>query len=122
MKYSLGKSNATDLRERNGFRYLKDSDLNKLMRIYDIVWKDIYPRALQFSKLFENTFQSADLIELQDGMLHAPIPMPERVNNGDKLIRKYNAWRKDYEKIVKTYSNERERLRWKNYEIEVYSR
>ena len=122
MKYSLGKSNITDLRERNGFKYLQDNDLTRLMKIYDVVWKDIYPRALQFTKLLENTFQSVELIELRDGMLHAPIPMPERVNNGDKLIRKYNTWRKDYEKIVKAYSNERERLRWKNYEIEVYSR
>lgn len=122
MRYECGAATAADLRERNGFDHLEDKDLRKLMKLYDIFWNDIYPRAKEFAKLFEGTFQEVDLIELRDGMLNAAIPTPPRVAGNDKVIKRYMAWREDYEKVSRAYSNERERLRWKNHEIEVYSR
>lgn len=122
MRYERGAATAADLRERNGFDHLDDKDLRKLMKLYDIFWNDIYPRAKEFAKLFEGTFQEVDLIELRDGMLNAAIPTPPRVAGNDKIIKRYMAWREDYEKVVHAYSDERERLRWKNFEIEVYSR
>ncbi len=122
MRYECGAATAADLRERNGFDNLQDRDLNKLMRLYDIVWNDIYPRAKEFAKLFDGTFQAVDMLETRDGMLHAPIPTPERTAGNEKTIKKYMAWREDYEKIAHAYSDERERLRWKNKEIEIYSR
>lgn len=122
MRYECGAATAADLRERNGFNHLEDKDLRKLMRLYDIFWNDIYPRAKEFAKLFEGTFQEVDLIELRDGMLNAAIPTPPRVAGNDKIIKRYMAWRDDYEKVFHAYSDERERLRWKNFEIEAYSR
>lgn len=122
MRYECGAATAADLCERNGFDHLDDKDLRKLMKLYDIFWNDIYPRAKEFAKLFEGTFQEVDLIELRDGMLNAAIPTPPRVAGNDKIIKRYMAWREDYEKVVHAYSDERERLRWKNFEIEVYSR
>ena len=122
MRYECGAATAADLRERNGFDHLEDKDLRKLMKLYDIFWNDIYPRAKEFAKLFEGTFQEVDLIELRDGMLNAAIPTPPRVVGSDKVIKRYMAWREDYEKVFHAYSDERERLRWKNHEIEVYSR
>lgn len=122
MRYECGAATAADLRERNGLDHLEDKDLRKLMKLYDIFWNDIYPRAKEFAKLFEGTFQEVDLIELRDGMLNAAIPTPPRVAGNDKIIKRYMAWREDYEKVVHAYSDERERLRWKNFEIEVYSR
>lgn len=122
MRYGCGAATAADLRERNGLDHLEDKDLRKLMKLYDIFWNDIYPRAKEFAKLFEGTFQEVDLIELRDGMLNAAIPTPPRVAGNDKIIKRYMAWREDYEKVFHAYSDERERLRWKNFEIEVYSR
>jgi hypothetical protein len=122
MRYECGAATAADLRERNGLDHLEDKDLRKLMKLYDIFWNDIYPRAKEFAKLFEGTFQEVDLIELRDGMLNAAIPTPPRVVGNDKVIKRYMAWREDYEKVFHAYSDERERLRWKNHEIEVYSR
>lgn len=122
MRYECGAATAADLRERNGLDHLEDKDLRKLMKIYDIIWNDIYPRAKEFAKLFEGTFQEVDLMELRDGMLNAAIPTPPRIAGNEKIIKRYMAWREDYEKIVHAYSDERERLRWKNFEIEVYSR
>lgn len=122
MRYECGAATAADLRERNGLDHLEDKDLRKLMKLYDIFWNDIYPRAKEFARLFEGTFQEVDLIELRDGMLNAAIPTPPRVAGNDKIIKRYMAWREDYEKVVHAYSDERERLRWKNFEIEVYSR
>lgn len=122
MRYECGAATAADLRERNGLDHLEDKDLRKLMKLYDIFWNDIYPRAKEFAKLFEGTFQEVDLIELRDGMLNAAIPTPPRVAGNDKIIKRCMAWREDYEKVHHAYSDERERLRWKNFEIEVYSR
>lgn len=122
MRYECGAATAADLRERNGFDHLEDKDLRKLMKIYDILWNDIYPRAKEFAKLFEGTVQEVNLMELRDGMLNAPIPTPPRIASNEKVIKRYVAWRDDYEKVLHAYSNERERLRWKNFEIEVYSR
>jgi hypothetical protein len=114
MRYECGAATAADLRERNGLDHLEDKDLRKLMKLYDIFWNDIYPRAKEFEEV--------DLIELRDGMLNAAIPTPPRVAGNDKIIKRYMAWREDYEKVFHAYSDERERLRWKNHEIEVYSR
>lgn len=122
MTYECGAATAADLRERNGFDYLEDKDLRKLMRLYDIIWTDIYPRAKEFTKLFEGTFQAVDMIEQRDGMLNAPVPTPELTEENKPIIKRYMAWREDYEKIAHAYSDERERLRWKNKEIKVYSR
>lgn len=122
MRYECGAATAADLRERNGLDHLEDKDLRKLMKLYDIVWNDIYPRAKEFAKLFEGTFQEVDMLETRDGMLHAPVPTPPRVVGNETIIKRYMAWREDYEHIAKAYSDERERLRWKNHEIEVYSR
>ena len=122
MRYECGAAIAADLRERNGFDHLEDKDLRKLMKLYDIIWNDIYPRAKEFAKLFEGTFQEVDMLETRDGMLHAPIPTPPRVSGNEAVIKRYMAWREDYERIAHAYSDERERLRWKNHEIEVYSR
>ena len=122
MRYECGAATAADLRERNGFDYLEDKDLRKLMKIYDVIWKDVYPRAKEFAKLFEGTFQEVDMFETRDGGLHAPIPTPPRVAGNETVIKRYMAWREDYEKVFHAYSDERERLRWKNHEIEVYSR
>lgn len=122
MRYECGAATAADLRERNGLDHLEDKDLRKLMKLYDIFWNDIYPRAKEFAKLFEGTFQEVDLIELRDGRLNAAIPTPPRVAGNDKIIKRCMAWREDYEKVCHAYSDERERLRWKNFEIEVYSR
>lgn len=122
MRYECGAATAADLRERNGLDHLEDKDLRKLMKLYDIVWNDIYPRAKEFAKLFEGTFQEVDMLETRDGMLHAPVPTPPRIAGNESIIKRYMAWREDYEKIAHVYSEERERLRWKNYEIEVYSR
>lgn len=122
MRYECGAATAADLRERNGFNYLQDKDLRKLMKIYDVIWNDVYPRAKEFAKLFEGTFQEVDMFETRDGGLHAPIPTPPRVAENEKIIKRYMAWRDDYEKVSHVYSDERERLRWKNHEIEVYSR
>lgn len=122
MRYECGAATAADLRERNGLDHLEDKDLRKLMRIYDIMWTDVYPRAKEFAKLFEGTFQETPIIEQRDGMLNAPIPTPSRVPENKNVIKRYMAWREDYEKVAHAYSDERERLRWKNHEIEVYSR
>ena len=122
MRYECGAATAADLRERNGLDHLDDKDLRKLMKLYDIVWNDIYPRAKEFAKLFEGTFQEVDMLETRDGMLHAPVPTPPRVAGNETVIKRYTAWREDYEHIAHAYSDERERLRWKNHEIEVYSR
>lgn len=122
MRYECGAATAADLRERNGLDHLEDKDLRKLMKLYDIVWNDIYPRAKEFAKLFEGTFQEVDMLETRDGMLHAPVPTPPRVAGNETVIKRYMAWREDYEHIAHVYSDERERLRWKNHEIEVYSR
>lgn len=122
MRYECGAATAADLRERNGFDHLDDKDLRKLMKLYDIFWNDIYPRAKEFAKLFEGTIQEVDLMELRDGMLNAPIPTPPRIAGNEKVIKRYMVWCDDYEKVFHAYSNERERLRWKNFEIEVYSR
>lgn len=122
MRYECGAATAADLRERNGLDHLEDKDLRKLMKIYDIIWNDVYPRAKEFAKLFEGTFQEVNVTETRDGGLHAPIPTPPRVAGNETLIKRYMAWREDYEKVVHAYSDERERLRWKNFEIEVYSR
>lgn len=122
MRYECGATTAADLRERNGFDHLEDKDLRKLMKLYDIFWSDIYPRAKELAKLFEGTFQEVDLIELRDGTLNAAIPTPPRIAGNDKIIKRYMAWRDDYERVFHAYSDERERLRWKNHEIEVYSR
>lgn len=122
MRYECGAATAADLRERNGLDHLDDKDLRKLMKLYDIVWNDIYPRAKEFAKLFEGTFQEVDMLEKRDGMLHAPVPTPPIVAGNETVIKRYTAWREDYEHIAHAYSDERERLRWKNREIEVYSR
>ena len=122
MAYECGAATAADLRERNGFYYLEDKDLRKLMRLYDILWTDIYPRAKEFTKLFEGTFQEVNMIEQHDGLLHAPVPTPPQTAENAKTIKRYMEWREDYEKLSHAYSDERERLRWKNHEIEVYSR
>lgn len=122
MRYECGTATAADLRERNGLDHLEDKDLRKLMKIYDIIWNDVYPRAKEFAKLFEGTFLEVNVMETRDGGLQAPIPTPPRVAGNETLIKRYMAWREDYEKVVHAYSDERERLRWKNFEIEVYSR
>ena len=122
MRYECGAATAADLRERNGLDHLEDKDLRKLMKIYDIIWNDVYPRAKEFAKLFEGTFQEVNVMETRDGSLQAPIPTPPRVAGNETLIKRYMAWREDYEKVVHAYSDERERLRWKNFEIGVYSR
>lgn len=122
MRYECGAATAADLRERNGLDHLEDKDLRKLMKIYDIIWNDVYPRAKEFAKLFEGTFQEVNVMETRDGGLQAPIPTPPRVAGNETLIKRYMAWCEDYEKVVHAYSDERERLRWKNFEIEVYSR
>lgn len=122
MRYECGAATAADLRERNGLDHLEDKDLRKLMKIYDIIWNDIYPRAKEFAKLFEGTFQEVDMMEIRDGMLHAQIPTPPSIPENKSIIKRYMNWRDDYERVGKAYSDERERLRWKNFEIEVYSR
>ena len=122
MRYECGAATAADLRERNGLDHLEDKDLHKLMKIYNVLWTDIYPRAKEFAKLFEGTFQETYIIETRDGGLQAPIPTPPRIAGNEKTIKRYTGWREDYEKVLKAYSDERERLRWKNFEIEVYSR
>lgn len=122
MRYECGAATAADLRERNGFDHLEDKDLRKLMRLYDILWTDIYPRAKEFTKLFEGTLQEVNMIEQRDGMLNAPIPTPPSIPENKSIIKRYMNWRDDYERVNKAYSDERERLRWKNFEIEVYSR
>jgi hypothetical protein len=122
MRYECGAATVADLRERNGLDHLGDKDLRKLMKLYDIVWNDIYPRAKEFAKLFEGTFQEIDMMEIRDGMLHAPIPTPPSIPENKSIIKRYMNWRDDYERVGKAYSDERERLRWKNHEIEVYSR
>lgn len=122
MRYECGAATAADLRERNGLDHLEDKDLRKLMRLYDIIWTDIYPRAKEFTKLFEGTFQAVDMIEQRDGMLNAPVPTPELTEENKPAIKRYMAWREDYERVAHAYSDERERLRWKNKEIEIYSR
>ena len=122
MRYECGAATAADLRERNGLDHLEDKDLRKLMKIYDIIWNDVYPRAKEFAKLFEGTFQEVNVMETRDGGLQAPIPTPPRVAGNETLIKRYMAWREDYEKVFHAYSDERERLRWKNFEIEGYSR
>lgn len=122
MRYECGAATAADLRERNGLDHLEDKDLRKLMKLYDIVWNDIYPRAKEFAKLFEGTFQEIDMMEIRDGMLNAPIPTPPSTPENKSIIKRYMNWRDDYERVSKAYSDERERLRWKNFEIEVYSR
>lgn len=122
MRYECGAATAADLRERNGLDHLEDKDLRKLMKIYDIIWNDVYPRAKEFAKPFEGTFQEVNVMETRDGGLQAPIPTPPRVAGNETLIKRYIAWREDYEKVCRAYSDERERLRWKNFEIEAYSR
>lgn len=122
MRYECGAATAADLRERNGFDHLEDRDLRKLMKLYAIVWSDIYPRAKEFAKLFEGTVQEVDMMEIRDGMLHAPIPTPPSIPENKSIIKRYMVWREDYDKVSHAYTNEREKLRWKNFEIEVYSR
>ena len=122
MRYECGAATAADLRERNGFDHLDDKDLRKLMRLYDILWTDIYPRAKEFTKLFEGTFQEVNMIEQHDGLLHAPVPTPPQTAGNAKTSKLYTEGRGDYEKRAHAYSDERERLRGKNFEIEVYSR
>lgn len=122
MRYECGAATAADLRERNGFDYLEDKDLRKLMRLYDILWTDLYPCAKEFAKLFEGTVQDFEMLETRDGGLHAPVPTPELTEENKPIIKRYMAWREDYERVAHAYFDERERLRWKNKEIEIYSR